>query len=116
MYIARRRRKGRRGGPTSCLEPVLRSPTTVIALLVFPLISGLSRGMPSRPHAYVQLSLDDFGIALGTYAVAHYSLVGWNSLDSTAPIPASIPADLPNMTFLEYLQALGLDVLQNIFT
>lgn len=72
---------------------------------------------PVLPHgAPVQISLDDFAIALGTYVVAHYSLVGWNSLDSATPIPAGFPEDMPNMTFLEYLQALGLDVLQNAFT
>lgn len=67
-----------------------------------------------RPHN--QFSEEEFATGLGTYVVAHYSLVGWNSIDTTVPFPRNRPDQMPDMNFLEYLQSLGLGYLENLFT
>ena len=61
------------------------------------------------------MSADELSLGLATYIGAHFSLVGW-SMDTGVPIPPSQPEDLPEMTFMQYLDALEIDYLKNIFT
>lgn len=62
-----------------------------------------------------QMSAEEFGLGLATYIGAHFSLVGW-SMDTGVPIPPSQPQDLPEMTFMQYMDALGIGYLKNTFT
>lgn len=61
-----------------------------------------------------QMTAEELSIGLATYIGAHFSLVGW-SMDTGLPIPPSQPEDLPEMTFMEYLEALGIGYLKNLF-
>lgn len=61
------------------------------------------------------MSAEELGLGLATYIGAHFSLVGW-SMDTGVPIPPSQPQDLPEMTFMQYMDAIGIGYLKNIFT
>lgn len=61
-----------------------------------------------------QMSREEFAAGIATYIGAHYSLAGW-SMDIGVPIPPSQPQDLPDMTFLQYLESIGIGHLKNAF-
>ena len=60
------------------------------------------------------MSTEEFTAGIATYVAAHYSLAGW-SMDTGVPFPPRKPEDLPEMTFLEYLESIGIGHLENVF-
>lgn len=70
--------------------------------------------LDARDRTFGQMSAEELSLGLATYIGAHFSLVGW-SMDTGVPIPPSQPEDLPDMTFMQYLDALGIGYLKNLF-
>ena len=64
--------------------------------------------------AFDQMSADEFAAGIATYVAAHYSLAGW-SMDAGVPIPPRQPEELPDMTFMQYLESIGIGHLKNAF-
>ena len=67
------------------------------------------------PPNIQQMSTEEFTAGIATYVAAHYSLAGW-STNTGVPIPHSQPEDLPSMTFLQYLESIGIGHLKNVFS
>lgn len=65
--------------------------------------------------SFDQMSRDEFAAGIATYVAAHYSLAGW-SMDTGVPIPPKQPQELPDMTFMQYLESIGIGHLKNAFT